>query len=157
MRNEFIPPVSIEEFAAYLDGNLSQEDMAKMELIIETDSSMQEIALSSQSIDENMTNNEPLELRLPDELSSSDFEIPIIEDNVIDDNNHEYIEVAACAAEPIGDITDVEETEVKSLTSENLNLLNHSEFSEDITDNIDEHITNQDGVENFDTPELNDL
>ena len=34
-------PVSIEEFAAYLDGNLSDDEMQRIDSVIENDESMQ--------------------------------------------------------------------------------------------------------------------
>ncbi|MEI3469813.1 MAG: hypothetical protein V8Q76_14730 [Bacteroides intestinalis] len=157
MDNEFMLPVSVEEFAAFLDGNLSQEHMNKVETIIATDDAMHDIALNCQAIDDSMTNSESIELMLPDELSSLDFELPIIEDNYFDDNNFDYPEVAACAAEPIDDTTDAEGTDVDSPINEDLDVLNHPGFSEDATENIDNHLTNQDGVENLDTLEFNDL
>ncbi len=71
-------PVSVEEFAAFLDGNLSQEHMNKVETIIATDDAMHDIALNCQAIDDSMTNSESIELMLPDELSSLDFALQII-------------------------------------------------------------------------------
>ena len=156
MNNEFILPVSIEKFAAYLDGNLSQVDMAKMESIIATDDAMQDIAMNCQAIDDTMINSEPLELMLPEDLSSLDFELPIIEDSTFNDNNFEYPEVAACASESIDDRAEIEENNVDLPTNDDFDVVNHVSFSEDITENIDNHISNQDGVENFDTPDYNE-
>lgn len=37
MHKDFIPPVSIEEFAAYLDGNLTEEGMNEVASAIHAD------------------------------------------------------------------------------------------------------------------------
>ena len=90
-----MPPVSIEEFAAYLDGNLSDDEMKAVSSVIANDDAMQDIVLNSQTIDETLSNCEPLDLMLPDNLSSIDFEIPQFEDT--NDDNWKQLEVAAYA------------------------------------------------------------
>ena len=87
MHNNFMLPISVEDFAAYLDGNLSQEDMEKVESIISSDNSIQEIASNCQLVDDAIINSEPIELILPYELSSLYFELPIIEDNYLDNDS----------------------------------------------------------------------
>ena len=46
--------ISIEEMAAYLDGNLSASDMQQMSSIIEKDDSLKEIVELSDQIDDNL-------------------------------------------------------------------------------------------------------
>ena len=41
MHKDFVPPVSIEEFAAYLDGNLSEEEMNKITSVINIEDNLQ--------------------------------------------------------------------------------------------------------------------
>ena len=43
MHKDFVPPVSIEEFAAYLDGNLSEEEMNKITSVINIEDNLQAI------------------------------------------------------------------------------------------------------------------
>lgn len=151
-------PVSVEGFAAYLDGNLSQEDMAKVESVISTDDAMHDILINCQAIDDAMINCGPLELLIPDEISSLDFEIPSIDDNIFNDGYFDFPEVTACAAELIiNEATDTEDVDAHANANEDLDVLNHPRFTEDITENIDNHLTNQDGVDINDTPEFNDL
>lgn len=85
-----MPPVSIEEFAAYLDGNLSDDEMKAVSSVIANDDAMQDIVLNSQTIDETLSNCEPLDLMLPDNLSSVDFEFPQFEDT--NDDNWKQLE-----------------------------------------------------------------
>ena len=56
MHKDFIPPVSIEEFAAYLDGNLSNDEMKAVSSVIANDDAMQDIVLNSQTLDETLSN-----------------------------------------------------------------------------------------------------
>lgn len=158
MHNNLVLPVSVEEFAAYLDGNLSQENMDKVESIIATNDSMHDIALNSQTIDDTMTNIEPLELMIPDDMSSSDFEIPNIEDHFVENDYFDYPEVAACEADPFGD-DDIERDapNADSLNHQETCGFEHPEFSENITETNDDILINQDGVDFDDTPDYNDL
>ena len=48
----FIPPVSVEQFAAYLDGNLPGSQMHNMDLLIATDPVMMELSEISDVIAE---------------------------------------------------------------------------------------------------------
>lgn len=95
MHKDFMPLVSIEEFAAYLDGNLSDDEMKAVSSVIANDDAMQDIVLNSQTIDETLSNCEPLDLMLPDNLSSVDFEFPQFEDT--NDDNWKQLEIAAYA------------------------------------------------------------
>lgn len=79
MYKAFKPSVSVEDFAAYLDGNLTQEGMDRIKSIVNSDEVMRSIDMSNRSIDEALSNNEFMGIELPDELSSLDFDIPDIE------------------------------------------------------------------------------
>lgn len=76
------PPISVEQFAAYLDDNLPEAQMREIDLLIESDTAMGELAEISDIVDE-CTN-----LYLQDEfayeadmtmLDEQSFEIPEIE------------------------------------------------------------------------------
>jgi len=54
MDNQFVPPVSIEEFAAYLDNNLSMSEMNEMEDIISNHPEMGELMSMSDIVDEDI-------------------------------------------------------------------------------------------------------
>lgn len=96
MCNDFMSSVSIEEFAAYLDRNLSDNEMQRVSSIIENDEVMHNIASINRSIEESLINNESLDLLLPDELSSLDFNIPKFDDAGSFQNNMEDLQIAAC-------------------------------------------------------------
>lgn len=97
MHNDSIFPVSIEEFAAYLDGNLTVEDMNRVSSIIDCNSDMHSIAESVQLVDETFASYSPLELTLPDDISSMDFKIPQIDNIDILPNGFEKYHSVACS------------------------------------------------------------
>ena len=43
MHKDFVPPVSIEEFAAYLDGNLSEDGMNRIDALAAMNHDMEEM------------------------------------------------------------------------------------------------------------------
>ena len=99
MNKDFMPPVSIEEFAAYLDGNLTEDGMNEVASAINSEDNLHAIMSSCQTVDDTLANYEPLQLTVPDEISTMDFEIPNV-------NNGDYLnigdwadlDVAACSA-----------------------------------------------------------
>ena len=97
MHKDSIFPVSIEEFAAYLDGNLTIEDMNRVSSVIDSNSDMHSIANSVQLVDETFASYSPLELTLPDDISSMDFNIPQIDNiDILSDEFEECHSVACC-------------------------------------------------------------
>lgn len=95
-----MPPVSIEEFAAYLDGNLTEDGMNEVASAINSEDNLHAIMSSCQTVDDTLANYEPLQLTVPDEISTMDFEIPNVNDG--DDLNigdWADFDVAACAAD----------------------------------------------------------
>lgn len=97
MHKDSIFPVSIEEFAAYLDGNLTIEDMNRVSSVIDSNSDMHSIANSVQLVDETLASYSPLELTLPDDISSMDFSIPQINNmDMLPTGFEEYHSVACC-------------------------------------------------------------
>ena len=44
MHKDFVPPVSIEEFAAYLDGNLTDDGMEYISSVISNNQNLADIA-----------------------------------------------------------------------------------------------------------------
>lgn len=111
----FMPPVSIEEFAAYLDGNLSDDEMNRIDALVSTNPEMGELVAISDEVDED------IQVYMQDEfayeadmtaLEDSDFDIPNIDADLpphIGTDNPEYREVA-CAADMASEITDIDET-----------------------------------------------
>lgn len=69
-----LPNISIEKYAAYLDGNLSDEEMQQIESFIEKDSDMQEFLATDGCIDADFDLDS-----LDDELIPLDIELASIE------------------------------------------------------------------------------
>ena len=156
MHKDFVPPISIEEFAAYLDGNLSDDEMQRVSSVIENDEAMQDIAVNNLSIEDTLSNCEPFELRLPDNLTSFDFEIPQFDDSMNIDNAWEALEVAACAA----DTTYCDPTEYDDSSTlpshEDTVGIHHEECLGDVSDGIDHDITQEHNVLDNDIPTINE-
>src|SRR5574344_1459975 len=86
MDNKFILPVSIEEFAAYLDKNLSQEDTERMNQIIDNNRMLKDICdINSLSEDTYLTLNER-NATIPDEIENMSFEMPNLDNCYISDD-----------------------------------------------------------------------
>ena len=153
-----MPPVSIEEFAAYLDGNLSDDEMQRVSAEIENDEAMQDIAVNNLSIEDALSHCESSEFTLPDELTSLDFEIPQFDDSnsMNFDNAWEDLEVAACAA----DTTYCAPTEYDDSSTlpshEDIVGIHHEECLGDVSDGIDHDIIQEHNVLDNDIPEINE-
>lgn len=158
MHKDFVPPISIEEFAAYLDGNLSDDEMQRVSSVIENDEAMQDIAVNNLSIEDALSHREPSEFTLPDELTSLDFEIPQFDDSnsMNFDNAWEDLEVAACAA----DTTYCAPTEYDDSSTlpshEDTVGIHHEECLGDVSDGINHDITQEHNVLDNDIPEINE-
>lgn len=95
MDNPLLSKVSIEQFAAYLDGNLSAEEMDSIEAIVASDDAFREMAELSDEIDEETQDylkDDFSQISEMDELDYNEIEIPAIDldDSIsvldIDDN-----------------------------------------------------------------------
>ena len=79
MHKDFVPPVSIEEFAAYLDGNLSENGMNRIDALAAMNHDMEEMITLSDKIDEDvivyMQDDFAYEADMT-ALENSDFDIP---------------------------------------------------------------------------------
>ena len=79
MHKDFVPPVSIEEFAAYLDGNLSEDGMNRIDALAAMNHDMEEMITLSDKIDEDvivyMQDDFAYEADMT-ALENSDFDIP---------------------------------------------------------------------------------
>lgn len=82
MHKDFVPPVSIEEFAAYLDGNLTEDGMNEVASAIHNDDSMQDILSTGHMVDETLSTYEDWNQIVPEDISIDNYEIPNIEENL---------------------------------------------------------------------------
>ena len=112
MDKEFMPPLSIEEFAAYLDGNLSEDEMNRIDALVSTNPEMEELVDIADEVDEDV------QIYMQDEfayeadvtaLDDSDFDIPNLDADItpsIGSDSSEYRDVA-CAADETTDIPEI--------------------------------------------------
>lgn len=156
MHKDFVPPISIEEFAAYLDGNLSDDEMQRVSSVIENDEAMQDIADNNQSIEDLLSNCESSEFILPDELTSLDFDIPQFDESMNIDNAWGDAVVAACAADTT--CYDPAEHDDSSMlpSHENNDGILHEESLGDVSDGINHDFTQEHNVLDNDIPEINE-
>ena len=76
MHKDFVPPVSIEEFAAYLDGNLTEDGMNEIALAIHSDDSLQNILSSGYMVDETLSTYDDWSQIVQDDIFTDSFDIP---------------------------------------------------------------------------------
>lgn len=69
---------SIEQFAAFLDGNLSQSEMQQFSQLAEQDSVLHQLLDASDVVDDTIAGFTDADLELPNEIIGSDFELPTI-------------------------------------------------------------------------------
>lgn len=69
-------PVSIEEFAAYMDGNLSDDEMQRVSSVIAHDDSMQEIMDDMEQSELALADYGQDEMQLPEEIADGVFDVP---------------------------------------------------------------------------------
>lgn len=81
--------ISIEEMAAFLDGNLSASDMQKMSSLIEKDDSLKEIVELSDQIDDNLINESSDTFDIPFDIQSTGFQLPEI--SIEEDPNEHHL------------------------------------------------------------------
>lgn len=85
MNKDFMPPVSIKEFAAYLDGNLSEDGMNRIDALAAMNHDMEEIITLSDKIDEDamvyMQDDFAYEADMA-ALDNSDFAIPDLDADI---------------------------------------------------------------------------
>lgn len=69
---------SVEQFAAYLDGNLSQSEMLQFSQLAEHDGALYQLLDASSVVDNTIASFSESDLQLPPEINGSDFELPTI-------------------------------------------------------------------------------
>lgn len=138
MDKNFMPPVSIEKFAAYLDGNLSDDEMNRIDSLVSTNPDMEELVAVSDEVDE------AIQVYMQDEfayeadmtaLEDSDFDIPNLEADITSHTGTDTLDYreVACAADAADEIADIDE----------INTLNDGEPFEDEFEN-DEFLSHKD-------------
>lgn len=72
---------SIEQFAAYLDGNLSQSEMQQFSQLAKHDSVLNQLLDASDVVDDAIAGFADADLQLPPEIANQNFELPKIEES----------------------------------------------------------------------------
>lgn len=106
---------SIEKFAAFLDGNLSQSEMQQFSQLAEHDSALHQLLEASSVVDNTLAGFTDSDLQLPPEIVGSDFELPSIPVEGIsplvtlspEPMDGMLVAAAACADEDISMFSDV--------------------------------------------------
>ena len=118
MYKDIVFPVSVEEFAAYLDGNLPEAEMSRVSSMIHNDSSMQELMKTSQLVSDTMGSYSPIDLELPKEILDRHFSMPEFVNWVGPELNNYDWEASACAI-----MSETPDDNV-AITDEDINTLN---------------------------------
>ena len=96
-------PVSIEELAAYLDGNLAEDERRRVASVIEKDDTMQDIMDGMEQAEEELAACAPEDMQLPGELAGADFDLPDLDRHgAYRGNRFGPFLAAACFAVPTG-------------------------------------------------------
>lgn len=96
-------PVSIEEFAAYMDGNLTDDEMQWVSSVIEHDDTMQDVMDSMEQSELTLSEYTPDDLQLPKEIADGEFDLPETDNHHVGGGGffNPFSAVAACVAAPI--------------------------------------------------------
>lgn len=106
--------ISIEQFAAYLDNNLSDIEMARLAETLNNDTNLQSFKTANADIDASLNQYMSGDLNLPEDIVNDSFEIPIVDfdEGVI--NSTEML-VGAHSLEDIIENNEVMEDQSKTL------------------------------------------
>ena len=136
---------SIEQFAAYLDGNLSESEMKQMSELVERNPLLNQLFDANTIVDDTIARYTDADIQLPQEIANLDFELPGIEKNenlmAVDDRFEEkdnlYQQEDSLSEEQLFDeIIDEMELETEDVGDlENLNIdFGDDELAADILD-----------------------
>ena len=76
MDKQLLP--SIEKFAAYLDGNLSQDEMLQFSQLATHNEDLMNLIEANATVNETLASYDGTDLQLPDEITGCDFNLPKI-------------------------------------------------------------------------------
>ena len=106
---------SIEEFAAFLDGNLSRNEMLQFSEIAVNNDALRQLLDANSVINETLNNMTEADLQLPSDLAETDFDLPTLlpgEVSALVALSPEPVDdvlVAACVADEISAFSDIEQ------------------------------------------------
>ena len=129
MHKDFVPPVSIEEFAAYLDGNLTEDGMNEVASAIQSDGFLQNILSTGNMVDETLSTYDNWNQIVPDDVFIDSFEIPNIEENldssdIFPQNEDSIYAETVYASHDVDNITVTENDKINTINSNNQIMAN---------------------------------
>ena len=125
MHKDFTPSVSVEEFAAYLDGNLSDSKMNDLQQLIDNDVHLRNIINTNSFMEDNISSKTNEDWQLPDEILRMDFEYPGMNENLenfLDEDDMFFQEDQSVYTEAVDNHT--EDYQLASEESKNINYKN---------------------------------
>lgn len=135
---------SIEEFAAFLDGNLSANDMQQFTQLAAHDDALHQLLHANSVVDDTLDGFKDADLQLPVDLENTDFELPEIpsfdDASTLVSLSPEPMDdmlIAACADDDISAFSDINQDE-------------HITIGEDILDDSSQTMHDNDGFDNND-------
>ena len=131
MHKDFVPPVSIEEFAAYLDGNLTENGMNEVASVINTNDSLHDIMSSCNLVEEELFNNDNWEQIISEEYSIDSLEISNIEEN-LDASDIFFLNDDSIHVETVDSLQDVNAFTVTDNDKMNINNSNFQTMANSI-------------------------
>lgn len=151
MFNHTIP--SIEEFAAFLDGNLSQNEMHQFSQFAEQDETLHQLLDANSVVDDTLNGFTDAELQLPSDLVGVDFELPTIpseEVSTLVSLSPESVDdmlVAACSDDDVSMFSGIDQDDHTTIgegmhddslltTPDNDGFDNNNDSSDTFSDNI---------------------
>ena len=75
--------LNVEKFAAYLEGNLPENEMQQISTLIENDDALKSILDVSEQVDASLEDYASCGLQIPEELLTLDFELPNTNDTFV--------------------------------------------------------------------------
>ena len=124
---------SIEQFAAYLDGNLPQSEMQQFSQLAGHDSVLNKLLDASDMVDDAIAGFADVDLQLPLEISGSDFEIPDV-DNVPDNVDFLFL-----SGDSLSDKDNLYQQE--GMNADRQHRESHSSLVDEIFDDLDSNMT----------------
>lgn len=146
MANMFDTDISIEKMAAYLDGNLSDNEMSIICDVMEKSEDLKMFAQVNNYIDEEVSEYTSHDFELPSELQISDFELPGFDDTTSDFDHPLMERGTELDNSPLCKDDHESEENISISTDENADFddpaSNHCNCSIDTTpcENVDENI-----------------
>ena len=151
MDKHFNPTVSIEKVAAFLDGNLPENEMQQISSLIQNDDALKSIYEVSENIDTSLNEYTSNGIQIPDEILNLDFDLPTIDDTYHPSNEFMFdsmssLEIAACAEKFQSDEDENEHLYQDDYHTDNQDFSNSYNNEDDSTDKDNSQITLDDDI-----------